>query len=572
MSERLPRGLTPAALGAIALTVAAVCPLFVRKIRSADFWWHLAAGRWMVENGAIPRHDPFSFTAADQPWHYVSWPAEWLLYKVWALGGANAVINLRLLSVFAALVLIGVATRLTRARLDVVVALLVAVAVVVQPRYTLDRPMLQGAVLLGATLVVALRWWPRGGWSVVAIPALTLVWLPVHGGGIVGVACAIGCALSAALFRRERDWLLPGGVAAALALGALVGTIAGREILEHLFLLGDAGTVTHYIQEWGSPSPSIPRNRLPVILIVLGVVAGLPMLRRHPIAAGAAIVGAYLGLQHIRGLTEGVLLTLPAAALGLTWIGDRLDRAKLALAARVVPVALVALPLAAHFAWVDRPFEGQPGRGLDIRRFPSDSIEVLRDLPPGPTMNNMEIGGYLIWEQVPGGVYVDGRILAVYTAAQFDQLVVPTVTSEAAINRVADRLGIRYAVASHTAVFGRLLMRAESWVPVYHGLSTTVYARRDDLLNLQRAGFATYDLLRYDLDDGWMRQWYARVLSDPDDRAWLVNQIALGVQLSPASPVAMEVLRFLDGAFPDAAAEVEQAVARHAAERAAGAP
>ena len=36
----------------------------VREFTDPDFWWHLRTGQLIVDTGAIPKVDPFSFTAA----------------------------------------------------------------------------------------------------------------------------------------------------------------------------------------------------------------------------------------------------------------------------------------------------------------------------------------------------------------------------------------------------------------------------------------------------------------------------------------------------------------------------
>ncbi|MGH2684355.1 MAG: hypothetical protein ACRDJP_02680, partial [Actinomycetota bacterium] len=40
-----------------------------------SFLTHLATGRMIVDDWAIPRHDPFSFTASGEPWVVQSWLA-----------------------------------------------------------------------------------------------------------------------------------------------------------------------------------------------------------------------------------------------------------------------------------------------------------------------------------------------------------------------------------------------------------------------------------------------------------------------------------------------------------------
>ncbi|HTU42895.1 MAG TPA: hypothetical protein VMF10_14400, partial [Candidatus Aquilonibacter sp.] len=44
--------------------------LFAMAARDAtdpDLWWHLATGRFIVQHGAVPHADPFSYTSAGKP-------------------------------------------------------------------------------------------------------------------------------------------------------------------------------------------------------------------------------------------------------------------------------------------------------------------------------------------------------------------------------------------------------------------------------------------------------------------------------------------------------------------------
>ena len=47
------------------------------QISDNSFFTHLATGRLILHDG-IPRHDPYSFTAAGEPWVVQSWLASWL--------------------------------------------------------------------------------------------------------------------------------------------------------------------------------------------------------------------------------------------------------------------------------------------------------------------------------------------------------------------------------------------------------------------------------------------------------------------------------------------------------------
>ena len=78
-------------LWAIIVLVGIFIFVNMHPILPNDFWFHLAYGRILDRTGQIPLLDPFSFTMAGQPYDsvYSYWLAELLMYKLYALGGAE---------------------------------------------------------------------------------------------------------------------------------------------------------------------------------------------------------------------------------------------------------------------------------------------------------------------------------------------------------------------------------------------------------------------------------------------------------------------------------------------------
>lgn len=56
-------------------------------IADTDFFWHLAYGRWMVENWEIPQGDIFSWTFVDHPYQLTQWMGEAAMGFAYNLGG-----------------------------------------------------------------------------------------------------------------------------------------------------------------------------------------------------------------------------------------------------------------------------------------------------------------------------------------------------------------------------------------------------------------------------------------------------------------------------------------------------
>src|SRR5580698_8618818 len=59
-----------------------------------DTFWHLGAGRWMIQHLAVPATDPFSFTFVGRPWVAHEWLSEVVMAAVFQAGGWGALMLL----------------------------------------------------------------------------------------------------------------------------------------------------------------------------------------------------------------------------------------------------------------------------------------------------------------------------------------------------------------------------------------------------------------------------------------------------------------------------------------------
>ena len=181
-----------------AVFVLAVPPFIASNwsvFRDGDVSWHVAAGRWILEHGRVPKTDPFSFTMAGQPWV----AHEWLPEVVFALGfdqgghaGLAAVVALVLMALFA------IAFAFLRRRVGPI-AMLVAFAslyVVLQP-FIMARPHVFAWAFLAGWTSVLLASRDAGRPPPWALVGLMFVWANVHASffiGFVVAACvALGC-------------------------------------------------------------------------------------------------------------------------------------------------------------------------------------------------------------------------------------------------------------------------------------------------------------------------------------------------------------------------------------------
>ena len=83
----------------------AVLAMAVRVVVDTDVYWHLAAGRYILQAG-IPLHDPFSATMFGKPWVDIYWLAQIGLYSIWVWLGMNGLMVLTALIVILTFVFV----------------------------------------------------------------------------------------------------------------------------------------------------------------------------------------------------------------------------------------------------------------------------------------------------------------------------------------------------------------------------------------------------------------------------------------------------------------------------------
>lgn len=205
---------------ALASLVGLIAGLMPLKDNSA--FTHLATGMQMVARGwipAIPRVDPYSFTAPGEPWVVQSWLPAYAVGVADRLFGTQAVV---VLAGLTAALLAGLVALLARTGRIRVTAGATAIALVVGLKSWAPRPLMVGLVLLALTALIVDRprrtpWLIPIGW----------VWVQCHGSFPLGVAYLIAVAIGTWL-DEGRDLAAVKGhlrAIAALVAGILLGGI-----------------------------------------------------------------------------------------------------------------------------------------------------------------------------------------------------------------------------------------------------------------------------------------------------------------------------------------------------------
>lgn len=478
----------------VVLALVAVYFLCLRPIAATDFWWQLRTGELIVRTGSIPTRDPFSWTAAGQPWTVHEWLTEVLFYLLyehlprWVLLGYKAGLGV----VACGLVLARAWQRTRSLALGILAALLAAW---VLRNYADLRPQMMSFVLLAGLLLALDRYQEeRAPWLPWALPALFALWANLHGGVIVGLILLalwlVGQAVGRFVFRERAPGL------GALFLGLVVSALAvcanpnGYQVYAYPFQVLGHPEVMDYIAEWWSPNFHNQGLR-GFEVALLGTPGLLALARQAPaerrmgdLLVLLALAHAALGSQRHTatfGLVAAPLFTVGLAGL---WNEARGLHPTLAVAGKPAVRAAAACTLAVALIGLitaqvpRRPVAEWFDYAVRMQDFPRDAVQMLGDgMWPGNLYNDYIWGGYLIWELYPRRrVFIDGRAEVYYPTKAFDD--------EMRIHRVApgwqevlNRREVEVVLTSAHGDLARALEKEPNWKLAFTGSVEVVYTR-----------------------------------------------------------------------------------------------
>jgi hypothetical protein len=415
MVSRAQRGLElVVALLLLVLPLAVGLQGGLTPMSDPDVWWHLAAGRWILDHGKVPDVDPFLSRGVAREWLDYSWSIDaswWAGYR--AIGLAAPVIYAAVLGGLL-LVVCAALTRSSepaRPRRAFAAALgFVALGPYLPPRTYLVTVACTGCVLLvvraarqGAAL--------RRGWLLLPMFAL---WANAHvefvyGLFFLGLAtldAALGDWRAGRLGRgRARDIAMLTGACAA----ATLANAFGPRLHGHLVEWSGTYAGSDMIFEMQSLAFRSPQDYLIVVLFAAAVYAKALNRDRSVYGWVALAFAAQMSFHSRRASWMVVLVSLESIAtlpiLSATRPGDE--------GARVRPLPLFP-PLAALIAAAVAVFSCLAIVRRDALaatdEFPFEAARFARDSHlPGPVYNHYNWGGFLRFElpEVPGNI--DGR-------------------------------------------------------------------------------------------------------------------------------------------------------------------
>ena len=398
-------------LGVLVLVIKS----FENGIDDPDTWWHLAAGKYMVENRSIPHQDIFSWTVAGQPWITHEWLGEVFFYLAYLAGKFWGVLLLILILAAFFLFFYWKWLSLAKGQYFIAALTLLVIGELLYPFLEI-RPQVLSYLFFVVFLYVLSLFRQKKDYLLI-LPFLSVLWANCHGSFPLG-PCLIAFFILCGLKKYEGEklenhtWETAQVKKLSLILILCLAVIIINPNWFNLFLYPletiKDNQMTNNIQEWLSPDFHDLYSQI-FLVYYLATFLVLVLTTRKIQLTDLLLYLIFGGLAFLHGRF------LPYALLisGSLWpvyfqprLNFKLDLTRLKTA--LIPLLLILYGLVFAFR---APSQTEINYLFtDKNSYPVKATAYLnRHRPEGKMFNDYGWGGYLIWNRPEEKVFIDGR-------------------------------------------------------------------------------------------------------------------------------------------------------------------
>jgi hypothetical protein len=289
-----------------------------------DTGWHIRIGEVILDQGSVPKVDPFSWSKAGAEWFAWEWMTDIqyaVLHRYWGIGGV---------AVYSGVIICASAWVLLRTVLGTGANLFVSLVLTLfyvgaSSVHHHARPHVWTLLLFGVTVMILVRdrrspdrvlWW--------MVP-ITALWTNLHGGFLAGIA-AVGLTGVGAALEDWKDWRRSCRYlsAAAACLAASLLNPYGWKLHAHVAEYLRSDFIAKVVQEFQSPNFRGEQARqFELVLLIALACVGLLVVRRNFVEALWVLFFAHQSLTSARHIPLFVLIASPVIAAEATAVWNR---------------------------------------------------------------------------------------------------------------------------------------------------------------------------------------------------------------------------------------------------------
>jgi len=459
-----------------------------RPISDPDLWCHLNSGKYIAQNGAVPRVDAASCTNFGQPYVAHGWLSDIFFYVIYSRFGANPLVFL--FAVFTTLAFWIIFRRSDEYIFVRGFAMLLGVWTVL-PNIGV-RPRVFTLLIFAAYFIILDRYLVKPGkrylWLLVP---LMVLWVNLHGGFMLGLTL-IGLAIVGQFidtqwaeqnlklaFSRSKPLVL---VFIACAIAALLNPY-GPQIYSHVIRVLMSPVYQYVIVDW-LPPDFHQSEQLPLIILILlnVVVLALSSKRPRPSEVLFFIATLYMTLKMQR---NAMIFAVVASSLLADYGGGlweslfpktnkspALSNPNRRLAALSF---LLLLPLVFFVIKLKKSVYRPPAQRMAA--VPLAAVQFLNDNGlSGCTFTDPNVwGAYVMWAAPNNPVYIDGRDMY---PTQFVREYVQIIQGQKDWRGPFEQYHVTNAIMMPSSLLTKELEQASEWKEVYRDDYSVAFRRR----------------------------------------------------------------------------------------------
>ncbi|MGB9697452.1 MAG: hypothetical protein ACP5P3_07780 [Ignavibacteria bacterium] len=391
-----------------------------------DIFWHLATGRYIVENKSIPSTDIFSYIESDTKWIPFEWGWDVATFAIYNLGGYVALSLFRTLLIIATFGLLLMTMKKLELSTGLIYSSLLLVAIALLPRMSI-RPHLfsyLGYAFL-IYIITVVRTDENKFRLLYSIPFIFLVWANVHMSVMLSLVVVVLFAVF--YYRKEKNNKTPNQNKIKTILIILIATAIAMIVNPHhintyIYAYEHSSMdMLQNINEWRSPFASDRGiyNIIYFLFLALSVYSVYKLLKKRDYFPALVIVlTAANSFRAVRFTAEFLLLSVVFIVIAYEPIFRKVFSEKqLGIINGGLTIIIVLL---LYFSYTNELYSKviksnfrETGFGINEKFFPVKMFDFIRktrieQIGSNP-FNSLNIGGYFIWNFPERKNFIDSR-------------------------------------------------------------------------------------------------------------------------------------------------------------------
>lgn len=386
--------------------------LMIKSIQSFDYWWHIKAGEYIVTNKTIPFTDVFSWFGIENNlyWHSHEWLSEVVLYLFYSIfnnfGAYIFTIGL-FLSISLLLFLLNKDKYYKNIRFSIIWVIL---GVLILVPIALPRPHMISLILFLFVIYILFDYKEHKSKKIWILPLISILWVNFHGGSSNLIYIMIFMFIITGLFdfkigritakKLENNQIKTLFIVAILSILALLINPHGFDMITYPYSNMADSYMLSFIDEWRSPDLKKFSDLFVFIeIFLIGIILIIDKDKDIDLL-DFLLEGAFIYLTF-KSIRFSAFLYIISSFIIFKYINESKDKEinkQLSIGLGIIGIILTIFSLFNIGSIASQPIKEVVS---------NDIIQTIKEEAPKRLYNAYDVGGYLIYNDIP--VFVDGR-------------------------------------------------------------------------------------------------------------------------------------------------------------------